>query len=282
MRRLTCPTFAAAAKARAATGDGAPWDEGRHDDNGYGNGGGFGGVGGIEDVCAANLWWQYGLLWAYAASFSALADTLIAMFNGGACCCCGCGGGGGGSGDENRLSHNTAAPAEAFGLAAAQGAQFHGGGDRGDRGDGRSSSGGEGGDADWRFAEAVKCLERCVQLEPRCPLAFWALSWVHAHQPQLLIPPVPTPSLQTSQASPPPPPPPPFPPSSPVPPPVPATPPRPPRPWTLSPETAHFAGRRAVAILRADGLAAGGAAGTHEEAALIDGNVLRCALWPPK
>ena len=36
---------------------------------------------------------------------------------------------------------------------------------------------------DWRWSEAQRCLDKCAQLEPRCTLAFWALAWTHGHKP---------------------------------------------------------------------------------------------------
>ena len=141
-------------------------------------------------IPAAKLWFQYGMMWSYSASFSLLASLL------------------------------------------------HSGGTVEDIG------------SDWRWDEALRCFERCVQLEPRCAMAFWAISWVHGHRTLMLG------GIDSAKDH---------------------------EKCLLSLESAHFAGRRAVAIVRADASASPSASAgfSAEERSIIEASALRFAIWPP-
>ena len=290
VRLVTCPTHrlehraeaeaAVVAMSAAAVGES---HGGAGPGAGTGTDPGVSGDGGGDSVCDANLWWQCGMLWAYAASFASLAAQLAApplrpssrrplgRRHGG-------GRDGGGSRGRGR-ELGAGAASKAMGSAEAEAAS--GGGVLGD----------------WRAGEALRCLERCCELEPRCALGFWAMAWVHGHRPlpreeeeeqeqeqeeeeeeeeeqeediaddgvgdsfdivddeeeEAPLPSIPPPPFSSS--------------SSPL----------SSSPSPLSFESAHFAGRRAVALLRADPRGF-----TKAEAALVEATALRFALWPPR
>jgi hypothetical protein len=192
----------------------------------------------------ANYWWQFGMIWAFAASFSMVRDDVkVYEF----------------LKEKNILPHRVEGielgdvnPEAATPLS------------RGANDD--VSSTGKIGGSDWRFSESIRCLDKCIQLEPRCAMAFWALSWVHGHSKTF---PVKRTGAGTSAAA------------------TPTSPSAPTSPTSsssstsnsnnngvLSVESAHFASRRAVGLLRAGSF-------TETEEALIETNGLRFALWPP-
>jgi len=189
------------------------------------------------DVSDANYWWQFGLIWAFAASFSMVRNDvkLEALLV-----------------KHGIISEHVPSP-------NVDHSDDHNGGGGG----GQSSSSSMSGCGDWRFGESIRCLDKCIQLEPRCAMAFWALSWIHGHRKLDVNVTQHTSSSAQDTVN------------------------------TeegndddedaesrlilrheLSMESAHFASRRAVGLLRAGKF-------TKNEEALIETNGLRFALWPP-